>query len=98
MSRERFEQVLKAWHVENYGAYTQAEIKALKAEDPFWAVAKFAEDLSDNFEKYWQPYQIIAVDEQTVGWKGPHEARQYNASKPERRYLKSLSLNDYNYN
>jgi len=94
MSRERFEQILKAWHVENYGAYTQAEIKALKAEDPFWAVAKFAEELSDNFEKYWQPYQNIAVDEQTVGWKGPHEARQYNASKPEKRHLKLLSLND----
>ena len=33
MSREkRFEQILKAWHVENYGAYIQAEIKVFKTE------------------------------------------------------------------
>jgi len=94
MSRKRFEQILKAWHVEDYSAYTQEEIKAFKEADPFWAVASFAEELSNNFEKYWQPYQDLAVDEQTIGWKGPHEARQYNSNKPEKRHLKIESLND----
>ena len=94
MSRERFEQILKAWHVEDYSAYTQEEIKAFKDLDPFWAVASFAEEMSNNFGKYWQPYQDLAVDEQTVGWKGPHEARQYNSNKPEKRHLKIQSLND----
>lgn len=38
MQRDRFEQMLHAWHYEDYSKYTAQEIVQLKKNDPFWPV------------------------------------------------------------
>eukprot|EP01035_Chromulina_nebulosa_P032454 gene32454-43360_t len=36
MAKARFEVILRAWHYTDYSALTPEELKAVKAEDPFW--------------------------------------------------------------
>jgi len=47
MSNARFEKILRAWHYTDYAEFTQDEITANKASDPFWAVAEFKKDLNE---------------------------------------------------
>ena len=49
MTNERFQQILKAWHYENYTEYTAEEIRQLRAFDPFWTVASLEKDLNESF-------------------------------------------------
>ena len=79
-NNERFEQILKAWHYENYTTeYTAEEIRQLRAFDPFWTVASLEKGLERKF---------LDIDEQCIPWKGRHKCRCYNKSKP----LQSIEL------
>ena len=90
----RFEQILKAWHYENYMEYTAEEIKQLKALDPFWPIASLEKDLNARFGAMMKPGQFLDIDEQCIPWKGRHKCRCYNKSKPVKRHFKVLSLNN----
>ena len=97
MSNMRFEQILKAWHYENYTEYTAEEIKQLKALDPFWPIASLEKDLNARFGAMMKPGQFLDIDEQCIPWKGRHKCRCYNKSKPVKRHFKVLSLNNSAY-
>ena len=94
MPYAHFNRILKAWHYTDYANYTPDEIKANKANDPFWAVAEFEKDLNDRFGDMVKPDQFLDIDEQCIPWKGRHKCRCYNKSKPVKRHFKVFSLNE----
>jgi hypothetical protein len=93
MKRDRFEQLLKAWHYEDYNEYSAEEIIQFKKDDPFWAIDSFCKDQSTRFQELYIPHQRIDVDEQGVPWKGRHKCRCYNGNKPHKRFLKLYGNN-----
>ena len=94
MQRDRFEQLLKAWHYEDYSQYSADEILHHKAEDPFWPVDALCIDLASRFQALYTHGQSMDVDEQCIPWKGRHKCRCYNKDKPKKRFLKLYALND----
>ena len=93
MSRDRFQQICRAWHYEKQDQFTQDELKALRKKDPFWAIKSFCNELSENYDAAWTPGQNIDIDEQCIPWKGRHKCRTYNPNKPVKWHFKVLSLN-----
>lgn len=93
MTRERFQQIVRAWHYEVQSGFSELELKALRKEDLFWAVKRFTTELSDRYEQGWTPGQNIDIDEQCIPWKGRHKCRTYNPKKPVKWHFKVLSLN-----
>ena len=81
MSKPRFEQILHAWHYTDYSDYTDEEIKANKAADPFWAVRAFTKALAEQCQRIYNPPMMLGIDEQTIPWKGRHKCRCYNPKK-----------------
>jgi hypothetical protein len=96
MQRDRFEQILKAWHYEDYSQYSAEEIIQHKKDDPFWSVDAICKDLSSRVRALYILGQLCDVDEQGIPWKGRHKCRCYNKDKPHKRFLKlyALALND----
>ena len=93
MSRDRFYQLVRAWHYEKQDHMSEDELKALRKNDPFWAVKNFCNELSANYDAAWTPGQNIDIDEQCIPWKGRHKCRTYNPKKPVKWHFKVLSLN-----
>jgi hypothetical protein len=94
MQRDRFEQLLHAWHYEDYSQYTAQQIIQLKKDDPFWAVSSFSSDIRARFRNLYTPGQRIDVDEGCIPFKGRHKCRCYNKDKPHKRHLKTYCVND----
>ena len=94
MSQVRFEQILHAWHYKDYSQLSAEELKVVKAEDPFWAVREFTEELADKCQRVYNPALMLDIDEQTIPWKGRHKCRCYNPKKPEKWHFKVFALND----
>jgi hypothetical protein len=94
MSEDRFSHILRAWHYENYNAYTDVDIVEFKRRDAFWAVTSFAELLSKSFEAMWNLTQGCDIDEGGIPWRGRHKYRCYNNAKPFPFHFKIFSLND----
>lgn len=94
MSLSRFNQLLSAWHYEDYTQHTADELKELKKTDPFWGVKGFVKEIARYFENCFNPGQKLDIDEQCIPWKGRHRCRCYNPKKPEKWHFKVFSLND----
>ena len=43
-----------------------------KPKDPLWKVASLLEELRKNCERCWVTGKFVAIDEQTIGFKGKH--------------------------
>lgn len=86
--------ILRAWHYTDYTGLSAEEIKAFKAEDPFWAVRAFTEALAERCQSVYNPTMMLDIDEQTIPWKGRHKCCCYNPKKPEKWHFKVFSLND----
>lgn len=94
MSRNRFEQILRAFHWKDVSVYTAEQRKEMKRVNPFWRIAEFLAELSENFSKYFQLGQYIDIDEMSIPFKGRHICRCYNPKKPEKWHFKAFGLND----
>ena len=94
MHRERFEQLLHAWHYEDYSKYTAQEIIQNKKEDPFWPVTAFNKDITARFRALYTPGQSMDIDEGCIPFKGRHKCRCFNKDKPHKRHLKLYCVND----
>jgi hypothetical protein len=46
--------------------------KVRQKKDPLWKVASILEELRKNSQKAWIPGKWVAIDEQTIGFKGAH--------------------------
>ena len=90
----RFNNILRAWHWEDYSATDDAQRTVLKKKDPFWIIQSFAVSLSEAFAKAFFCKQFIDIDEQSVPWKGRHKCRCYNPAKPAKFHFKIFALND----
>ena len=42
------------------------------SKDPLWKVASLLEEFRKNCQKCWTPGKWMAIDEQTIGFKGAH--------------------------
>lgn len=93
MTYDRFSQILRAWHWEDFTNLTKQEKLELRQNSPFYQVESFVDELNSVFMKAYNCHQGISVDEQGVPWKGRHAARQYNKDKPYKRFLKIYSVN-----
>lgn len=94
IQRDRFEQLLHAWHYEDYSQYTAQEIIHHKKDDPFWPVTAFCSDIRARFRALYTPGQTIDVDEACIPFKGRHKCRCYNKDKPNKRHFKLYEVND----
>ena len=94
MHRERFEQMLHAWHYEDYSRYTAQQIIQLKKDDPFWPVTAFNKDITARFRAMYTPGQCMDIDEGCIPFKGRHKCRCFNKDKPHKRHLKLYCVND----
>jgi len=62
--------------------------------DKLYKVQPFLKKIKDNFQKYYLPHKIIAVDESMIKFKGRSTLKQYMPKKPIKRGYKVWSLAD----
>ena len=94
IQRDRFEQLLHAWHYEDYSQYSAQQIINNKKDDPFWPVTAFCNDIRARFRALYIPGQRIDIDEGCIPFKGRHKCRCFNKDKPHKRHLKLYCAND----
>lgn len=94
MSRNQYEAILSCLHAVNTATFTDAQKKAKGAEDAFWQLRPWLDNLSASFRKHYVPAQNADVDEQAIMFRGRHRARQYNPHKPAKFHFKNYALND----
>jgi len=46
--------------------------RILQKRDPLWKVASILDELRKNAQRCWVTGQFVAIDEQTIGFKGKH--------------------------
>lgn len=94
MSFNRFSNIVRAWHWEDYTQMTVAELKEKKKSNPFFGVKQFLVLIAFYFHDAFNPGQKLDIDEQSIPWKGRHRCRCYNPKKPEKWHFKVFCLND----
>lgn len=94
MSCLRFEQIMRAWHWIDSSTFSEAEVRRMNREDPFWTVQSLIESFTDVSRKSYWPGQTISIDEQCIPFKGRHKCRCYNPNKPVKWHFKVFALND----
>lgn len=62
--------------------------------DKLYKVQPFLKKIKGNFQKYYLPHKIIAVDESMIKSKGRSSLKQYMPKKPIKRGYKVWSLAD----
>ena len=62
------------WHLRRFLCFYDARDDPVKQKekDPFWKVASLREELRKNSERCWVTGKFVAIDEQTIGFKGKH--------------------------
>jgi hypothetical protein len=96
-SRKRFEKLIVCWHyanVQQYRALTQQEQALFRRQHPFYQVEDLVRVLQERFRRFYNPGQLLDIDEQCIPWKGRHRCRCYNPKKPVKWHFKVFSLND----
>ena len=95
MNRDRFEQLLHAWHYEDNSKYIAQEIIQHKKGDLFWPVTAFNKDITARFRALYTPGQSMDIDEGYIPFiKGRHKCPCFNKDKPRNRHLKLYCVND----
>jgi hypothetical protein len=64
--------------------------------DKLYKVQSFLKKFQENFQKYYHPHKIIAVDECMIKFKGRSTIKQYMPKKPIKSGYKLWSLADKN--
>jgi Transposase IS4 len=90
MSRDRFQQLLRYFHVS-----TQAQQQ--QNSDRLKKVRWFSQQLQKIFSSHYNPYQVMTVDEAMVPFKGRSEMKQYIPQKPTKWGYKVWCLASKNY-
>ena len=85
MSRNRFQQINKYFHISN---------SALYPNDKLAKVRPFVEHLVDKFRTHWTPHQHISIDEQMIGTRCRVSFIQYMPKKPMKFGVKNWVLAD----
>ena len=86
---------MRCFHWENVLSFTAEERRLKSKNDPFWRVtAGYCDKLAANFFDYYQPGQMMDIDEMAIYFKGRHKCRCYNPNKPEKWHFKAYCLND----
>jgi hypothetical protein len=93
MTVSRFRAIVACWKWDASVHRTAADRVAANKADSFWSVRGFVEAVVPNFEKYYQAYQNISLDEACIAFKGRHMDRQYNGSKPNKWHFRLYMLN-----
>lgn len=93
MTRNRFDAIVKNWHIVDTSVFTVPECKQKSGENCFWSVQPLVDELKINFIKYYKMYQCVGIDEMCIPWKGRHRAKLYNPNKPEKWHFKVFALN-----
>ena len=93
MKFTRFNAITTCLHYIHTADMSPADIKAAKAHSCFYLVDDFVEDLAKNCRDHYRPGQHFDIDEQTIGFKGRHIARQYNPNKPNKWHFRVYSVN-----
>ena len=57
-------------------------------------VEPFINDLVENFQKSFYPFQEVSIDEMVIGWKGRFKYKMYNPQKPSKYHVKTFGLCD----
>jgi hypothetical protein len=70
------------------------EQAAYRRAHPFYQVEPLVELLQARVRRYYEPGQLVDIDEQCIPWKGRHRCRCYNPKKPVKWHFKVFSLND----
>ena len=94
MSRNRFEQIMRAWHFIDTSHMNAAQKGARNSVDPFWQVTPLIKSIIEVCKSSYTPAQALSIDEQCIPFKGRHKCRCYNPNKPEKWHFKVFSLND----
>jgi hypothetical protein len=94
MSRDRFENILDNLHCVNTAALNEEELRMRLADNVWFSVQPFLDELNAAFAELFVPGQMIDIDEQTIPWKGRHRCKVYNPNKPDKWHLKVYSVND----
>jgi hypothetical protein len=92
INRTRFKAIVACWKWDA-SAYPPEVKKRMNREDSFWSVRGCVEATAENCQKYYNPYQMLSLDEACVPFKGRHMDRVYNASKPNKWHFKLYMLN-----
>jgi hypothetical protein len=93
MTLRRFEAILNAWHWIDATSLSDAERRRRNKANPYWTVQGFVDALGKTFEEHYTCPQCFDIDEQCIPWKGRHQAKCYNPSKPAKWHLKVYALN-----
>lgn len=97
MSRPRFNRLMIAWHyanVDHYRVMNPQEQALFRRQHPFYQVEDLVAVLQARFRRYYNPGQLVDIDEQCIPWKGRHRCRCYNPKKPVKWHFKVFALND----
>jgi len=62
--------------------------------DKLYKIRPFLTKIKQNFQKYYNPHRIVAVDESMIKFKGRSTLKQYVPNKPIKRGYKVWSLVD----
>jgi hypothetical protein len=93
MPVRRFEAILNNWHWTDASSLSDEERRARNRANCYWTVQGFCDLLCKSFEEHYTCPQCFDVDEQCIPWKGRHQAKCYNPSKPAKWHLKVYALN-----
>jgi hypothetical protein len=97
ITKKRYSTLLIAWHyvsVRDYHNMEPEEQAAFRRAHPFYQVEPLVELLQARFRRFYEPGQLVDIDEQCIPWKGRHRCRCYNPKKPVKWHFKIFSLND----
>jgi hypothetical protein len=63
-----------------------------RRKDPFIKIRPLLTELSASSSAAFNHFQALAIDEQTIAFKGTHKAKQYNKQKPQKWGFKNFAL------
>jgi len=66
MGRNRFEQIMRAWHYVDTSEITAAETVVRNAADPFWRVTPLVDQNSEVCQPSYHCAQSLSIDEQCI--------------------------------
>ncbi|KAF0690958.1 Uncharacterized protein FWK35_00038029, partial [Aphis craccivora] len=91
MTVNRFGWLLSSLHINNNVMMPK---RGETGYDKLYKVRPFLTKIKRNFQKYYNPHRIVAVDESMIKFKGRSTLKQYMPNKPIKRGYKVWSLVD----
>lgn len=73
MTKTRFNEIMMCWRYEDYSKTTSAMRTQQKLTSPFWRAKGFITLVATAFDHFFNPGQMLDIDEQCIPWKGRHK-------------------------